>query len=113
FTSFTNQSIYNISIDQEKVFAKSTTNLLKEIRTISNRVEHVKINDSFALFVKELNDKYPLSQENIKDPLIAKTKGRPNNTSHNKLNIELATKKTYICSICSSTKHNSRSCPSK
>ncbi|CAG8519101.1 313_t:CDS:1 [Dentiscutata erythropus] len=113
FISFTNRSIYDIYTDQEKVPAKSTANLLEDIGTISNRVGHVKVNNSLAHFVKELNDEYPLLQEDIEDPLTAKTKGRPNNTSHSKSGIELATKRTYICSICGSNRHNSRSCPSK
>ncbi|CAG8837714.1 11942_t:CDS:1, partial [Racocetra persica] len=69
FISFTNQSIYNISTNQEKILAKSTANLFKDIKTISNRVEYIKINNSFDLFIKELNDKYFLSQKDIEDPL--------------------------------------------
>ncbi|CAG8753535.1 13862_t:CDS:1, partial [Dentiscutata erythropus] len=84
FIPFTNRSIYNIFTNQEKVLAKNTANLLKDIRTISNRVRHVKINNSLAYFVKELNNEYPLAQEDIEDSLTAKTKRRPNNTNYNK-----------------------------
>ncbi|CAG8815856.1 21160_t:CDS:1, partial [Dentiscutata erythropus] len=77
--------IYDISTDQEKVFAKNIANLLEDIGTISNRVGHVKINNSLTRFVKKLNDEYPLTQEDIKDPLTVKMKRKPNNTNCNKL----------------------------
>ncbi|CAG8737196.1 599_t:CDS:2, partial [Cetraspora pellucida] len=92
---------------------RSTSDLLKDIETISNRVGHVEINNTLALFVEQLNSKYPLLQEDIRDPVIAKTKGRPSGTKCKKTGSEHVTKKKYVCSICNSTGHNSRSCLDK
>ncbi|CAG8839771.1 43204_t:CDS:1, partial [Gigaspora margarita] len=42
----------------------------------------IEINNTLALFVKQLKNKYLLLQKNIKDPNIAKMKKRPNSTKH-------------------------------
>ncbi|CAG8442924.1 6551_t:CDS:2 [Scutellospora calospora] len=106
-----NDIIYNISSNQQR--SKSTTDLLKDIKNISNRVGHVEINNTLTLFVEQLNQKYLLSQEDISDPIIAKTKERPSSTKRMKTDTEQVTKKLYVCSICSGVGHNSQSCPRK
>ncbi|CAG8627605.1 16998_t:CDS:2, partial [Cetraspora pellucida] len=103
---------FEIPINQE-LTVRSTADLLKKIETISNRVGHVEINSSLANFVDQLNEKYPLLQADIQDPANIKTKGRPGSTKYNKTGAEHASKRAYICGICNSTGHNSRSCPSK
>ncbi|CAG8836490.1 11872_t:CDS:2, partial [Gigaspora margarita] len=109
FTNEPNHRIHDVSNNQYR----NTSDLLKDIEAISNRVGHVEINNTLALFVEQLNSKYPLLQEDIGDPLIAKTKGRSKGTKRKKTGAEHATKKKYECSICSSTGHNARSCPDK
>ncbi|CAG8525140.1 5736_t:CDS:2 [Cetraspora pellucida] len=59
----------------------------------SNHIGHVEINKTLALFVEQLNSKYPLLQEDIRDPVIAKTKGRPSGTKYKKTGSEHVTKK--------------------
>ncbi|CAG8812887.1 6042_t:CDS:2, partial [Cetraspora pellucida] len=112
FTTMSNHIIHDISSDKQKS-TKNTIDLIKDIESISNRVGHIEINNTVALFVEQLKNKYPLSQDDIRDPIIAKTKGRPSNTKRKKIGAEHATKKLYVCSICSNNGHNSRSCPSK
>ncbi|CAG8757926.1 6175_t:CDS:2, partial [Dentiscutata erythropus] len=77
--------------------------LLKDIEAISNRVGHVEINNMLALFVEQLNSKYPLLQEDISDPLIAKTKGRSKGTKCKNTGAEHVTKKKKEYSIRRST----------
>ncbi|CAG8743303.1 14827_t:CDS:2, partial [Cetraspora pellucida] len=111
FLPFSNHDINEIS-DQQK-HHRSTVNLLKDIEAISNRVSHIKINSTLAHFVEQLNSKYPLLQDDIGDPPIAKTKGRLNSSKRKKIGAEHATKKNYICDVCNNSEHNSRSCPQK
>ncbi|KAF0531625.1 hypothetical protein F8M41_011823 [Gigaspora margarita] len=92
---------------------RTTSSLLKDVENIVNRVGHVEINNTLAFFVEQLKNKYPLSQEDIRDPDIAKTKGRPSGTKRENTGAEHVTKKIYTCGICKSAGHNSRSCPSK
>ncbi|CAG8744605.1 6169_t:CDS:1, partial [Racocetra fulgida] len=108
---FSNYNICKISTNQQ--LHRSTVDLLKDIETISNRVDHIEINSTLARFVEQLNNKYPLSQEDIGDPIIVKTKGRPTSTKRKKIGAEHVTKKMYICGICNDAEHNSRSCPRK
>ncbi|CAG8481966.1 17699_t:CDS:1 [Cetraspora pellucida] len=111
FLTTINYSTHNMFVEQTPT--RSTAELLKDIEAIANRVGHIKINNILASFVEQLNTKYPLLQEDIKDPVHVKTKGRPNSTKRKKTGAEHATKKMYMCSICSSAGHNSRSCPCK
>ncbi|CAG8584345.1 17195_t:CDS:2 [Cetraspora pellucida] len=69
----------------EQIPTRSTIELLKDIEAIADRVD-------------------------IKNPVLVKTKERPNSTKCKKTGAEHATKKMYMCSICSSAGHNSRSC---
>ncbi|CAG8724513.1 19312_t:CDS:1, partial [Racocetra persica] len=78
-----NNMIYNASSNQQKPI-KSTVDLLKDIETISNQVDHIEINNILTLFVKQLNRKYLLLQEKIDDPIIAKTKVKPSGTKYKK-----------------------------
>ncbi|CAG8690699.1 1467_t:CDS:1, partial [Cetraspora pellucida] len=109
FLATIDHSTHNMSVEQTST--RSTAELLKDIEAIADRVGHIKINNILASFVERLNTEYPLLQEDIKDPVLVKTKGRPNSTKRKKTGAEHATKKMYICSICSSAGHNSRSCP--
>ncbi|CAG8740473.1 1413_t:CDS:1, partial [Cetraspora pellucida] len=84
FTTMFNYIIHDISSDKQKS-TKNTVDLIKDIESISNRVGHVKINNTVALFVEQLKNKYLLLQDNIKDPIIAKTKERPSNTKRKKI----------------------------
>ncbi|CAG8557051.1 14018_t:CDS:2, partial [Cetraspora pellucida] len=111
FLPFSNHDINEIS-DQQKHY-QSTVNLLKDIEAISNQVGHIEINSTLAHFVEQLNSKYPLLQDDIGDPLIAKTKGRLNSSKHKKIGAEHATKKNYICGVCNNSGYNSRSCSQK
>ncbi|CAG8785160.1 9524_t:CDS:1, partial [Cetraspora pellucida] len=89
FTDFSNKhlnnflttidySTHNMSVKQTST--RSTAELLKDIEAIANRVGHIKINIILASFVKQLNTKYFLLQKDIKDPVLVKTKRRPNST---------------------------------
>ncbi|CAG8711956.1 5982_t:CDS:1, partial [Scutellospora calospora] len=49
----------------------------------------------------------------IRDPDIAKMKGRPSGTKYENTGAKHATKKIYAYGICKNSEHNSRSCPSK
>ncbi|CAG8818627.1 17111_t:CDS:1, partial [Cetraspora pellucida] len=62
----------------EQTSTRSTAELFKNIKTIADRVGHIKINNILAFFVKQLNTKYLLLQEDIKDLVFIKTKRRPN-----------------------------------
>ncbi|CAG8663472.1 7300_t:CDS:2, partial [Racocetra fulgida] len=70
-----------------------THNLLKDIESISNRMEHIKINSTLACFVEYLNSEFSLLQEDIKDPIVVKTKERPSGTKCKKTGAEHAIKK--------------------
>ncbi|CAG8680468.1 11915_t:CDS:2, partial [Racocetra persica] len=107
-----NHSIYDIFINQQ-IATRSTEDLFKDIGSIFNKVEHVKINNTLVHFVEYLNHKFPLLQEDIEDPMNVKTKRRPSSTKHKQPGAEHATKKIYMCSICNSARHNSRNYPSK
>ncbi|CAG8721349.1 2984_t:CDS:2, partial [Cetraspora pellucida] len=111
FLPFSNHNINEIS-DQQK-HHRSTVNLLKAIKAISNQVGYIEINSILAHFVDQLNSKYPLLQDDIGNPPITKTKERPNSTKCKKIGAEYATKKTYICGVCNNSGHNSRSCLQK
>ncbi|CAG8776748.1 6685_t:CDS:1, partial [Cetraspora pellucida] len=109
---FSNYDACKILISKQSTF-KSTVDLIKEIKVIANRVGHVKINNSFSLFMNKLNNQYSLQQANISDPKNVKTKGRPSNTKYKKTDAKHSTKKTYVYSICNSMRHNPRSCTCK
>ncbi|CAG8561549.1 9736_t:CDS:1 [Cetraspora pellucida] len=111
FLTTINYSTYNMSVKQ--TLTRSIAELLKDIKAIADRIGHIKINNMLASFVKQLNTKYLLLQEDIKDLVLVKTKGRPNSTKRKKTGAEHATKKIYMCNICNSIGHNSRSCPCK
>ncbi|CAG8674444.1 7504_t:CDS:2 [Cetraspora pellucida] len=124
FTQTTNsvETAESVSIASTIVFAdsnnqemstKNTVELLKEIESICNYVGHIQINDDLTLFVNQLKNKYSLCQDDIEDPMLIKTKGRPSSTKCKRTGTEQAIKKIYICSICSGAGHNSRSCPKK
>ncbi|CAG8623317.1 2752_t:CDS:2, partial [Cetraspora pellucida] len=97
FLTTINYGTHNMSVKQTST--RSTVELLKDIEAIADRVGHIKINNILASFVEQLNTEYPLLQEDIKDPVLVKTKGRPNSTKHKKTDAEHATKKMYMCSI--------------
>ncbi|CAG8684043.1 8594_t:CDS:2, partial [Racocetra fulgida] len=82
--SSSNYQAYENPITQQLTH-KSTADLLKEVEAIANRVGHVKINNTLALFVNILNKQYPLKQADIGDSINIKAKGRPSNTKHNKM----------------------------
>ncbi|CAG8832325.1 2756_t:CDS:2, partial [Gigaspora margarita] len=100
FSNKPNCSTYDISTDQ-RISTRTTSSLLKDVENIVNRVGHVEINNTLALF------------QDIRDPDIAKTKGRPSGTKRENTGAKHVTKKIYTCGICKSAGHNSRSCPSK
>ncbi|CAG8585902.1 6467_t:CDS:2 [Cetraspora pellucida] len=105
FLPSVNHSICDIT--NQQISIKSTVDLLKDIESISNRVGHVKINNILAHFVEQLNNDFSLLKEDIEDSIIVKTKKKPSNTKRKKTGTEHAIKKVYMCSICSSTGHNS------
>ncbi|CAG8848734.1 5073_t:CDS:1, partial [Gigaspora margarita] len=107
FLNEPNCSTYNISIDQQ-MSTRTTSSLVKDIENIMNRVGHIEINNTLAFFLEQLKNKYPLSQEDIRDSDIAKMKGRPSSTKHENTDAEHVTKKIYMCGICKSAEHNSR-----
>ncbi|CAG8833480.1 21583_t:CDS:1, partial [Racocetra persica] len=109
----TNNSTLTTSTPDNRQVSKKTIDLLKEIETICNRAGHVQTNNDLALFVNQLNNKYPLSQNDIDDPAAIATKGRPSGTKRQKTGAEHAIKKVYMCGFCGGAGHNTRKCPQK
>ncbi|CAG8822394.1 13690_t:CDS:1, partial [Dentiscutata erythropus] len=73
--------------------SKNTIDLLKEVETICNHAGHVQTNNDLAIFVNQLSNKYPLSQNDIEDPATIATKGKPSSTKRQKTGAEHAVKK--------------------
>ncbi|CAG8708002.1 11355_t:CDS:2, partial [Racocetra fulgida] len=73
--------------EKENYIADNTTNNneftnASNCKVIMNKVGHVEINNTLALFVEQLKNKYLLLQEDIRDPNIAKTKKRQSGTKY-------------------------------
>ncbi|CAG8485282.1 6956_t:CDS:2 [Cetraspora pellucida] len=58
FLTTINYDTHNMSVEQMPT--RSTTELLKDIEAIADRVGHIKINNILASFVDQLNTEYPL-----------------------------------------------------
>ncbi|CAG8575770.1 5826_t:CDS:1, partial [Racocetra fulgida] len=72
--------VSTISISDNQQVSKKTIDLLKEIKTICNKVGHIQTNNDLAFFVNQLNNKYPLSQNDIDNLAAIATKERPSGT---------------------------------